>query len=125
MTHSSSVLNLRRVSERLTASIAALALTGLTLFAADARAADPGAAASGIAVQYSQEAMTSPQEAARVYRKLKLASRKVCGLDGGKLNLPERTRAQQCYQETLADVVRKIDRPLLTSLHDSSSRSVS
>ena len=33
--------------------------------------------------------------------------------------MSERTRANRCYEQTLADVVSKINRPMLTSVHDS------
>jgi UrcA family protein len=117
MTHSNSRFAPRRISERVVSVAGAIVVTALMFMAPDARAADSPSQADGIAVQFSQATLNSPEDAARLYRKLKLASKKVCGLGGGFLNLPERTRANRCYEETLADVVRKIDRPLLTSLH--------
>jgi len=101
--------------------IAALsAVTITTLCCAPASlAANGNSHANGIAVRFSQEAFDNPEDAAKVYAKLKLASRKACGLVGGFLNMSERTRAYRCYEQTLADVVSKIDRPMLTSVHDS------
>jgi UrcA family protein len=77
------------------------------------------ATADGIVVKYSDQEITNEADAERLYRKIRQASRKACGLGGGFLNLGERTRAERCYDETLADVVRKIDRPQLTALHES------
>ncbi|MEJ0086570.1 MAG: UrcA family protein [Pseudomonadota bacterium] len=98
------------------ATIAAL-LCAPASFAANAQT-------DGIAVRFSQEALDNPEDAAKVYAKLKLASRKACGLVGGFLNMSERTRAYRCYEQTLADVVSKIDRPMLTSVHVSKSSKV-
>jgi UrcA family protein len=57
------------------------------------------AGADGIAVKYSQAELNNSADAENLYRKLKQASRKACGLDGGFLNLQEHTRAQKCYDE--------------------------
>ena len=123
MTQSISTFVPRHISARIVSAAGAIMLTAL-MFMSDARAAEPSSQADGIAVKFSQETLNSPEDAAKLYRKLKLASKKVCGLGGGFLNLPERTRANRCYEETLADVVRKIDRPLLTSLHDAQTNKV-
>lgn len=110
-----------RILERFTASAGAVALTACVLFVSDARAAEMSAGADGIAIQYSQEELNSDADAERLYRKLKQASRKACGIGGGFLNLQEKTRANKCADETLADVVAKINRPQLTALHNSKS----
>lgn len=114
-----------RTASRFSALIGALALTALALVATPAGAATMAATADGIVVKYSNEEINSDADAERLYRKIKQASRKACGLDGGFLNLGERTRAERCYDETLADVVRKINRPQLTALHDSKATKVS
>jgi UrcA family protein len=105
-------------------SLTLIALMAAAVITAEARAGNLSAGADGIAVKYSQEELTNSADAENLYRKLKQASRKACGLDGGFLNLQEHTRAQKCYDETLAEVVRKIDRPLLTSLHESKTSKV-
>jgi UrcA family protein len=87
-------------------------------------AANGNSQADGIAVRFAQDALDNPEDAAKVYAKLKLASRKACGLVGGFLNMSERTRAYRCYDQTLADVVSKINRPMLTSVHDSKANKV-
>lgn len=121
----SRTLSMSAALERLTAIAGAIALTAMAFVASDARAASMASTSDGIVVKYSQEEIKSDADAERVYRKVKLASRKACGLDGGFLNLGERQRAEQCYEETLADVVRKIDRPQLTALHASKTSKVS
>jgi len=82
-------------------------------------AASGNSQTDGIAVRFAAEALDNPEDAAKVYAKLKRASLKACGLVGGFLNMSERTRAHRCYEQTLADVVSKINRPMLTSVHDS------
>jgi UrcA family protein len=94
-------------------TIAALAIAPATF------AANGHSQTDGIAVRFAAEALDNPEDAAKVYAKLKLASRKACGLGGGFLNMSERTRAYRCYEQTLADVVSKIDRPMLSSVHAS------
>jgi UrcA family protein len=100
------------------ATLGAVTLTALACAPATF-AADKNSKVDGIAVRFAQDALDNPEEAAKVYAKLKLASRKACGLGGGFLNMSERTRAYRCYDQTLADVVSKINRPMLTSVHDS------
>jgi UrcA family protein len=113
-----------RISVKLGATVAAVALTTLMLVTADARAAESIELAPSVQVQYAPEELDTDKGAANVYRKLKKAARRLCGIDGGFLNLHEKTAAQKCVDETLATAVRKIDRPMLTSLHASRSREV-
>lgn len=113
-----------RISQKIAPTVGAVALTALMLVAADARAVESIELAPSIQVQYAQEELDTDAGAANVYRKLKKAARRVCGIDGGFLNLHEKTVAQQCVTDTLAAAVRKIDRPMLTSLHASATRRV-
>jgi UrcA family protein len=108
----------------LTAALTAAAFTALLCAAADTQAANKNSSVDGIVVRYSQDMLNDPENAARVYDRIKFASRKACGLVGGFLNMSERTRAYRCYEQTLADVVHKIDRPMLTQLHDSKTSKV-
>jgi UrcA family protein len=77
-----------------------------------------------LSVQYAAEDLETDKGVENVYRKLRKAARRLCGIDGGFLNLSEKTIAKKCVDDTLASAVRKIDRPMLTTLHDSSSRKV-
>ena len=104
----------------------ATALAALAFGAANAHA-DPQQSielAPKVSVDYSAEDLETDKGVQNVYRKLRKAARRVCGIDGGFLNLSEKTLAQKCVDDTLASAVRKIDRPMLTTLHDSSARNV-
>jgi len=111
---------LHRASERVSAGAAAIALTFLTLLTVDARAAGDGTPTS-ISVGYSDVAFGNTAGAADVYRKLKTAARKVCGVDFGSRDLTQIAKARDCYETSLAEAVRKIDRPTLTAVHSASS----
>ena len=122
MTRSNSALVLRRASERVSAAAAAVALTFLTLITCDVRADEPATPPS-ITVTYSDAAFGTRDGTARVYRKLKNAARKVCGMSPGvQLALDRRVAGQQCFEKALADVVQRIDRPMLTSVHTTAAR---
>ena len=115
---------LHRASERVSAGAAAIALTILTLLTVDARAdATPGNLPS-VTVSYSDVAFGNSDGAAKVYRQLKNAARKVCGVDSFNQPLELYLAARACYEEALADAVRKIDRPTLTALHTSKTRNL-
>jgi UrcA family protein len=124
MTRSTSGFLLHRASERVSAGAAAVALTFLTLLTVDARADEPKANPPSITVSYSEVAFGTPAGAADVYRKLKSAARKVCGVNNGTTTLEMRVAAWECYEGALADAVRKIDRPALTAVHASSTRNL-
>jgi UrcA family protein len=125
MTRLDSTLVLRRTSERLTAGAAAIAVTFLMLATVEVRAAEAEATAPRISVTYNDTAFATQAETAAVYRKLKAAARKVCGLEiGSTLSLDERTRARECVNEALTDVVRRLNRPMLTSAHEASAGKV-
>jgi UrcA family protein len=101
-----------------------VALTFLTLLTVDARADDPKLAPPSITVSYSDVAFGNAAGAADVYRKLKSAARKVCGLNNGRTTLEMHIAARECYESALANAVRKIDRPALTAVHASSTRNL-
>jgi UrcA family protein len=104
----------------------ATAIAALAFAAANAQADTQQSIelAPKISVQYDAQDLESDKGVENVYRKLRKAARRVCGIDGGFLNLSEKTLAQKCVDDTLASAVRKIDRPMLTTLHDSSGRKV-
>jgi UrcA family protein len=122
MTRSNEQNVLHRASERVSAGAAAIALTFLTLLTVDARADETQGSLPSVTVSYSDVAFGNSDGAARVYRKLKSAARKVCALDHGTKSLELYLAARDCYEEALADAVRKIDRPTLTALHTSQTR---
>jgi UrcA family protein len=104
----------------------ATAVAALALAAASAQADTQHSVelAPEISVDYAASDLETEKGVQNVYRKLRKAARRVCGIDGGFLNLSEKTLAQKCVDDTLASAVRKIDRPMLTALHDSSARKV-
>ncbi|MEO8019503.1 MAG: UrcA family protein [Pseudomonadota bacterium] len=123
MTHPNSTLVLRRASERLSAGAAALAVTVLMLLTVSVRASEPEAAPSSVAVHYSATAFSTTAGAANVYRKLKFAAREVCGLSFGVTPVfKRRVAAEACFKSALQDAVRRLDRPMLTSLHAAATR---
>ena len=113
---------MHRASERVSAAAAAIALTFLTLLTVDARASESRTPPPSVTVSYSDVAFGNTAGAADVYRKLKLAARKVCGVDFGSKDLAQIAAARACYEEALNNAVMKIDRPTLTALHTSSAR---
>lgn len=122
MTRPNSAFVLRRTSERLTAGVAAVAATLLMLLAVNVRAAETDPNPPRIEVSYSDFEITTQKGAENVYRKLRSAARKVCGAaPGGSLNLDQETKAKKCVNAALADAVRRIDRPTLTSLHEANA----
>ena len=125
MTRLNSTLVLRRTSERLTAGAAAIAVTFLMLATVEVRAAEAEATAPRISVTYNDTAFATQAETAAVYRKLKAAARKVCGVETGHVvPLDERMRAKECVNEALTDVVRRLNRPMLTSVHEATAGKV-
>jgi UrcA family protein len=125
MTRPNSALVLRRASERISAGAAAVGLTALLLLTVDVRAADTRTELPSITVHYSDAAFGHTEGAADVYRKLKNAARKVCGMHVGVSRAIDRQLAAQgCFEKALADAVRRIDRPMLTSVHTASARRV-
>jgi UrcA family protein len=125
MTRLNSDFVLRRTSERLTAGAAAIAATCLMLLTVEVRAAETNLDPPRVTVTYSDTAFATRAETADVYRRFKAAARKVCGLESGRvLTLDDRTRAQECVDGALTDVVRRLNRPMLTSVHEASARNV-
>ncbi len=121
MTRLSSAFLLHRASERISAAAAAVALTFLTLLSVDVRAED-ATNPPMVRVAYSELSFDTNAGAAKVYRKLRIAARKVCGLDHGAVSLHEYLQQRDCFDSALANAVRQIDRPKLTALHASSAR---
>jgi UrcA family protein len=125
MTRLNSDFVLRRTSEHLTAGAAAIAATLLMLLTVEVRAAEVDPTPPRVSVQYSEAQFLTRAETANVYRSLKLAARKVCGFETANvMTMTERTHAKECVNEALNDVVRRLNRPMLTSVHDDSARKV-
>ena len=109
------------ISQKISAGGAALLLA--LMFTATAGAADRTATASDIAVKYSGEQLGNEADAQALYKKLRSAARAVCDDNaGGHRTLEVRNRTEKCVNQVLADAVRKIDQPLLTTVHESKGR---
>lgn len=122
MTRSNTEFLLHRASERVSAGAAALAVTFLTLMTVDTRASEAVGNPPSVSVSYSDVAFGNTAGAANVYRRLKAAARLVCGVNDGRQPLDQMVAARDCYEQALADAVRKIDRPTLTALHTANVR---
>jgi len=119
MTHTYS-FSLRRISERVTAAAAAIAMTALLTMASDARAEKTSVEATPrVAVQYSNLDLATEQGAADLYRKLKRAARTVCEAYDGK-PLEQSIVAQKCFDKSLDNAVYQVDARQLTELHAAS-----
>ena len=114
MTRSNSTPATRRVAEKFTSAVGALALTALAFVASNAHAASQP---DGIVLRFARTTLNSPEDAARLYRSIQSAAREVCGLRVGRLVMTEYRRAQTCYQKTVEDVVNEIDQPQLTAVY--------
>jgi len=108
----------------LIAALGAIAFSAMISIPTDAMAANSASKASGIVVRFAPEMLDNPTDAAKVYGQLRFAARKACGLVGNFLNMSERTRANRCLEQTMADLVSKIDRPMLSSIHASNTGKV-
>jgi len=95
-------------------------LASLLLAAGSAGAADRTATSADIAVKYSQVQLDNEADAENLYKKLRSSARTVCDdVAGGHRTLEVRARAEKCVNAVLADAVRKINQPLLTTVHES------
>jgi UrcA family protein len=111
---------MKHIAQKLSAGTGALMLTALMFAATDAGAADRTATEPDVAIKFSNVELNNAADAEKLYHKLRFAARDVCGMNaGGHRTLEARTQAQRCYDAVLSDAVRKIDQPMLTTLHAS------
>jgi UrcA family protein len=97
-------------------------LLAALMIATSAGAADRTATSADIAVKYSEVQLANEADAAALYKKLRFAARAVCDDNaGGHRTLEVRARSEKCVKQVLADAVKKIDQPLLTTVHESRS----
>jgi UrcA family protein len=97
-------------------------LLAALMIATSASAGDRTATSADIAVKYSDVQLTSAAEAETLYKQLRSAARAVCDDNaGGHRTLEVRARADKCVKQVLGDAVKKIDQPLLTTVHESRS----
>jgi UrcA family protein len=113
-----------RTLQPLNVFLAAGVLAGSLLAAPVAGAAEMSATGDGYVVRYSPGELANSADAQAVYRKLKFAARQVCESGATLRSLMERVQAERCYEKVLASVVREIDQPMLTSLHEAQGSKV-
>ena len=73
-----------------------------------------------VTVYYDEVKMASDREADALYRKLRTASRDVCGQEGRSLR--ERAGFNACYSQALAGAVVKVNRSAVTALHERATK---
>lgn len=74
-------------------------------------------------VSFAELDITKPQGLKVLYSRIENAARIVCGVEHSP-QLLERTRhARTCYTTAVDDAVRQINRPTLTALHRTKTRS--
>jgi UrcA family protein len=108
-----------------TVSIAVGLVACSFLAAPAAQAAELSQTSGGYVVRYSPAELANSADAASVYRKLKFAAREACRSGATIRSLTERVQSDRCYEKLLASVVREIDQPMLTSLHEANIDKVS
>ena len=124
MTRLNSAFVLRRTSERLTAGAAAIGVTFLMLLTVEVRAAETVDNPPRISGERTRTPRSPPRRAPRTcIASSRCAARKVCGLaPGDALTLDQRHQGSGMCRAALADAVQRINRPMLTSVHESSAR---
>jgi len=101
-------------------------VTALLLATGTAGAADRTATSADIAVKFSEVQLNNEADAENLYKKLRSAARAVCDDNaGGHRTLEVRTRAEKCVNQVLADAVRRIDKPMLSALHETKTAKTS
>jgi len=113
------------ISNRISIGSAAF-VTAMLLAAGNAGAADRTATSADIAVKFSEVQLNNEADAENLYKKLRSAARAVCDDNaGGHRTLEVRTRAEKCVNQVLADAVRRIDKPMLSALHETKTAKTS
>lgn len=75
-----------------------------------------------ITINYTALDISKPQGLQVLYARLKDAARSVCDLDNAPRNLARMRNAKACYQSTLDNAVRQVNRPTLTAMHRAKKR---
>ena len=102
--------NARSIRNTLMAVVAVSAMT-LPLLAS--------ASTSQISVAFDPTELNSAQSQERLYKKIKYASRKLCGSTRFQItgSLRRSVANSECYEGTLTAAVRRLDNDAITALH--------
>ena len=74
----------------------------------------------GVKVSYADLDLGSPAGAATLYRRIKGAAQKVCGLAPSRVEWQRHAMWVNCYHAAIANAVAKVASPQLTALHGKS-----
>jgi UrcA family protein len=74
-------------------------------------------------VSFSELDITKPRGLEVLYSRIEHAAKTVCGLDYMPKSLARNRHAKACFQTAVDDAVRQINRPTLTALHRTKTRS--
>jgi UrcA family protein len=75
-----------------------------------------------IVVAYSDLNLDSPAGAKTLYRRIAYAARQVCGSPAAAWYPGQRQKWQTCYRTAVENAIRKVNRPVLTALHEQQVR---
>lgn len=107
-------------SKLINSVIAAVAVVSFSLPAI--ASADSGAKLKGASekVQFSDLNVEKRAGAEQLYRRLQLASKRVCGVESLKIagSIRAVSDAHRCYRQSLDAAVAKIDNEALTAIHE-------
>lgn len=76
-----------------------------------------------ITIHYGELDLSKAQGLEVLYKRIKRAASSVCGSDRSPLTTSRARHAMECYQATLEDAVRQVNRPRLTALHRAKTKS--
>ena len=107
-------------SKRVRGLFATVAFIALSLPAIASATPESGLKGKAVKVQYADLNVEKEAGAMVLYRRLKQASREVCGVDtlGNVGSLSALADIKSCYRETLTAAVEKIDSDALSKIHE-------
>ena len=74
-------------------------------------------------VSFAELDITKPRGLEVLYSRIENAAKIVCGVDPTPMPLARTRHATACYKTAIEDAVRQINRPTLTALHRTKTRS--
>ncbi len=101
-----------------------LLCVGLSCAGMAAAGADTPAEISGVRsapVRYGDLDLNRPADARKLYSRIRLAARHVCGNPDIR-NLADVARSQPCLEQAVDDAVARVNSPELTAIHYNSQR---
>jgi UrcA family protein len=96
---------------------------GYSVLAHADRADRAAGSAPSITISFGELDLSKPQGVEVLYTRIKRAAKSVCGFERSPLTTLRRRQSTSCYESTLEDAVRQVNRPKLTALHRAKTRS--